>query len=233
MLDLRIVLQCLKGKVTYHGQVDSDVILTERGRHENYDDEYQRETFQNDLEDSLTSAMMLLARAITLRHYARNCPKPRVQDSRSFMEQMLLAKKDEVGVILSNEQNYFLLADDVQMEELKELSVNICMMARIQPANIHSDECPSYDSAFISEVQTPSTSYMNPLLIDNNHEQTYPEQPKIINSTIGDDQINSNIIFDDPNVEVNNGRVDYDKHVHDSYTLEQLARYAYKEAEKQ
>ncbi|GJT28944.1 hypothetical protein Tco_0909219, partial [Tanacetum coccineum] len=35
MPDLRLVLQCLKGKVTYHGQVDSDVILTERGRHEN------------------------------------------------------------------------------------------------------------------------------------------------------------------------------------------------------
>ncbi|GJX98157.1 hypothetical protein Tco_0355176 [Tanacetum coccineum] len=31
-------------------------------------DEYQGDTFQNDLEDPLTSAMMLLARAITLSH---------------------------------------------------------------------------------------------------------------------------------------------------------------------
>ncbi|GJZ89481.1 retrovirus-related pol polyprotein from transposon TNT 1-94 [Tanacetum coccineum] len=35
-------------------------------------------------------------------HYDRNCPKPRVRDSKYFMEQMLLAKKDEARVILSN-----------------------------------------------------------------------------------------------------------------------------------
>ncbi|GKE05401.1 retrovirus-related pol polyprotein from transposon TNT 1-94 [Tanacetum coccineum] len=258
----------------------------------------QREIFQNDPENSLTTAMMLLAQAITqcystptnnqLRsfsntknqtvvqadkvniqsknvgnncriarrsynvqeesaessncyncnekgHYARNCPKPRVRDSKYFMEQMLLAKKDEAGVILSNNQNDFLLADVVQMEELEELSVNICMMAKIQPANIDSNEEPSYYSTFISEVQTPFTSYMNPLFTNSNHEQTYLEQPKIINYTIGDDQINSDIIFDDPNVEVNSGSVEHDKKVHDSHDnkLEQLARNAYKEAEKQ
>ncbi|GJY03132.1 hypothetical protein Tco_0361284 [Tanacetum coccineum] len=167
-------------------------------------------------------------------HYARNYPKPRVLDSKYFMEQMLLAKKDEAGVIQSNEHNDFLLADAVQMKELEELSVNICMMARIQSANIEFDEGSSYDYAFISEVQTPSTSYMNPLFVSN-HEQTYHEQPKIINTTIGDDQINSDIIFDDPNVEVNSGNVKHDKNAHDSHDneLEQLARNAYKEAEKQ
>ncbi|GJU95834.1 integrase, catalytic region, zinc finger, CCHC-type containing protein [Tanacetum coccineum] len=114
-------------------------------------------------------------------HYARNCPKPR----------------------------------------LEELSANICMMARILPANTESDEGPSYDSAFISEVQKPSTSYMNLLFSDSDHEQKYPAQPKIINYTIGDDQINSDIIFDDPNVDVNNGIVEYNKNAHDSYELVQ------------
>ncbi|GKA63336.1 hypothetical protein Tco_0762942 [Tanacetum coccineum] len=116
---------------------------------------------------------------------------------------------------------------------LEELSANICMMDRIQSANIDSDEGSSYDFAFISEVQTSSTSYMNPLFTDSNHEQTYHEQPKIINSTIGDDKINNDIIFDDTNVEVNNRSVEHDKHVHDSYKLENFARNAYKEAEKQ
>ncbi|GJY46510.1 reverse transcriptase domain-containing protein [Tanacetum coccineum] len=115
-------------------------------------------------------------------HYARNFPKPRVQDSKYFMEQILLAKKNEAWVILSKEQNDFLLADTVQMKELEELSSNICMMAIIQLANVNSDEDPSRDSAFISEVQTPSTSYMN-----DDHKQICPEQPKIVNSTIGDD----------------------------------------------
>ncbi|GJY75035.1 retrovirus-related pol polyprotein from transposon TNT 1-94 [Tanacetum coccineum] len=102
-------------------------------------------------------------------HYARNCPKPRVRDSKYFMEQM--------------------------MEEIKELSANICLMARIQPADNTSDAGPSYDSAFISEVQSSSNN--------ENEEQMYPTHTKIINSTIGDDQINSDIIFDLPNGNVN------------------------------
>ncbi|GKC75764.1 retrovirus-related pol polyprotein from transposon TNT 1-94 [Tanacetum coccineum] len=182
-----------------------------------YDDDYQGDAFQNNYEDPITSAMMLLARAITQRfsnptnnhlrtssntrnqaivqadkvniqsknsgndgrntrrsyvqeeiiegsaanvqcyncsekgHYARNCPKPKVQDSKYFMEQMLLAKQDEAGVTLTDEQNDFLVADATRMEEIKELSANICLMARIQPANIDSDAGPSYDSAFLSE----------------------------------------------------------------------------------
>ncbi|GKB73298.1 hypothetical protein Tco_0934710 [Tanacetum coccineum] len=114
----------------------------------------------------------------------------------------------------------------ILMEEIEELSANICMMVRIQQANTNSDEGPSYDSAFISEVQTPSTSFMNPLFSKSYHEQTYHKQPKIINSTNGDDQINSDITFDDPNVEVNDGNVKHDKNANDQRDneLEQLAR---------
>ncbi|GJX35884.1 retrovirus-related pol polyprotein from transposon TNT 1-94 [Tanacetum coccineum] len=84
-------------------------------------------------------------------HYARNCPKPRVRDSKYFMEQMLLAKQDEAGVILTDEQNDFLFAGASRMEEIKELSANICLMARSPPADNTSDAGPSYDYAFISE----------------------------------------------------------------------------------
>ncbi|GJW05902.1 hypothetical protein Tco_1568325 [Tanacetum coccineum] len=79
-------------------------------------------------------------------HYARNYPKPRVRDSKYFMEQMLLAKQDEAGVILTDEQNDFLFADASRMEEIEELSANICLMARIQPADQNSDDEPSYDT---------------------------------------------------------------------------------------
>ncbi|GJY55485.1 retrovirus-related pol polyprotein from transposon TNT 1-94, partial [Tanacetum coccineum] len=183
-----------------------------------YDDDYQGDVVQNNFEDPLTSAMILLARAITqhffnltnnrLRtssnirnqaivqgdrlniqsrnsgndgrnirrsyvqeeiiegtaanvqcyncsekgHYARNFPKSRVRDSKYFMEQMLLAKPDEAGVTLTDEQNDFIFADASRMEEIEELSANICLMARIQPANFDYDAGPSYDSAFLSEV---------------------------------------------------------------------------------
>ncbi|GKC39146.1 retrovirus-related pol polyprotein from transposon TNT 1-94, partial [Tanacetum coccineum] len=166
-------------------------------------------------------------------HYARNYPKPRIKDSKYFMKQMLLAKQDEAGVILTDEQNDFLFADALRMEEIEELSANICLMTRIQPANIDFDAGPSYDSAFLSKVQTPSTSYVNPLFAKDNQEQRYPTQPKIINKSIDDNQIDSNIIFDEPNEDVNSGSVENDNNVQDSYELEQLTRNAYKEAKKQ
>ncbi|GJS22299.1 retrovirus-related pol polyprotein from transposon TNT 1-94 [Tanacetum coccineum] len=54
-------------------------------------------------------------------HYARNCPKPRVRDSKYFMEQMLLAKQDEAGVIPYDETNMNFLFDDAsRMEEIEE-----------------------------------------------------------------------------------------------------------------
>ncbi|GKD62094.1 retrovirus-related pol polyprotein from transposon TNT 1-94, partial [Tanacetum coccineum] len=158
-------------------------------------------------------------------HYARNCPKPRVRDSKYFMEQMLLAKQDEAGVILTDEQNDFLFADASRMEEIEELSANICLMARIQPADQNSDDEPSYESAFVSEVQSSS--------INENDEQMYPTHTKIINSTIDDDQINSNIQFDSVKGNVNSGSVEKDTHVYDQCALETLARNAYAEAAKQ
>ncbi|GJV74346.1 hypothetical protein Tco_1494341 [Tanacetum coccineum] len=203
-----------------------------------YEDEYQQDDVHTNSEDPLTSAMLLLARAITQnfptptnnhlrtssntrnqaiiqgdrvniqsrnsgnaernnrRAYVQeeivegsNAPneignvqrtlRTSVRDSKYFMEQMLLAKRDEAGVILTDEQNDFLLADASRMEEIEELSANICLMARIQPANNTYDVGPSYDSAFISGVQSLSNT--------KNKEQMYPSHTKIINSTIGDD----------------------------------------------
>ncbi|GKB91667.1 hypothetical protein Tco_0963939 [Tanacetum coccineum] len=146
---------------------------------------------------------------------------------------MLLAKLDESGVNLTDEHNDFLFADASRMEEIKELSANICLMDRIQPINIDSDAGLSYDYAFLNEVQTPSTSYVNPLFAKDNQEQKCLKQPKIINNTISGDQIDSNIIFDEPNADVNSGSFEHDNNVQALYALEQLALNAYKEAAKQ
>nr|GEU28843.1 integrase, catalytic region, zinc finger, CCHC-type, peptidase aspartic, catalytic [Tanacetum cinerariifolium] len=63
-------------------------------------------------------------------YYACNYPKPRVRDSKYFMEQMLLAKHDEAGVILTDEQYDFLFGDASRMEEIEKLSSNICLMTK-------------------------------------------------------------------------------------------------------
>ncbi|GJW27811.1 hypothetical protein Tco_0044686 [Tanacetum coccineum] len=54
------------------------------------------------------------------------------------------------AMILLAQHNDFLFADASRMEEIKELSANICLMARIQPANFDSDAGPSYDYAFLN-----------------------------------------------------------------------------------
>ncbi|GJS16535.1 integrase, catalytic region, zinc finger, CCHC-type containing protein [Tanacetum coccineum] len=91
-------------------------------------------------------------------HYARNYPKPKVRDSKYFMEKMLLEKQDEAGVIHTDEQNDFLFAEASRMEEIEEHSANICLIARIQPADHTSDDGPSYETTFISEGNVNSGS---------------------------------------------------------------------------
>ncbi|GJY59502.1 hypothetical protein Tco_0459394 [Tanacetum coccineum] len=210
-----------------------------------YDDEYKKNVVQTNYEDPLTSVMLLLARAITqnFSNLTNNClhtssntrnqaiiqgDRVNIQSRNSGLFELRLQEilqmfnvttMDEAGVILTDEQNDFLFADASRMKEIEELSANICLMAKIQPANTTSDARPSYDSAFVSEVQSSS--------INNNQEPMYPTHTKIINSTIGDDQINSNIIFDEPNGNVNSGSVEDDTHIPDLYELEKLARNAY------
>ncbi|GJR10197.1 hypothetical protein Tco_0792849 [Tanacetum coccineum] len=74
------------------------------------------------------------------------------------MLQIVSAGNDEAGVLLTDEQNDFLFADASRMEEIEELSANICLMARIQPADNTSDAGPSYDYAFISETPNATSS---------------------------------------------------------------------------
>ncbi|GKB32776.1 hypothetical protein Tco_0872177 [Tanacetum coccineum] len=115
------------------------------------------------------------------------------------VEKDIMLGIDEAGLILTDEQNDFLFADASRMEEIEELSANICLMARIQQADNTSDAGPSYESAFIIEVQSSSNN----------------------------DQIDSDIIFDSSNGNVNSGSIEKDTHVPDLCALEQLARNAY------
>ncbi|GJZ10030.1 hypothetical protein Tco_0544789 [Tanacetum coccineum] len=96
---------------------------------------------------------------------------------------------------------------ETQWKEIEELSANICLMAqKFNQLNYHFLMLgPSFDSAFISEVQSSSNT--------ENEEQMYPTHTKIINSTIGDDQIDSDIIFDSPNGNVNSGCIEKDNNV--------------------
>nr|GEW33804.1 hypothetical protein [Tanacetum cinerariifolium] len=156
-------------------------------------------------------------------HYAHECQKSIVRDSKYFIEQMLLAMKDEAGSNLSNEENGFML-DTSYGEELKELTATVMLMARIQPTDENAKTVPSYDVTAVSQVLASSKV----------HEQVCHGKHKTIIQTTVDDQIDSNIIFDDLFVENNGGTSEHDLTAHDEYREIQILAYnVQREAENQ
>ncbi|GKC46417.1 hypothetical protein Tco_1064139 [Tanacetum coccineum] len=104
----------------------------------------------------------------------------------------------------------------------KDIMLGTVQSQGIQPADQNSDDGTSYESEFISEVQSSS--------IDKSNEQMYPAHTKIINSTIDNDQINSNIQFDSVKGNVNSGSIEKAAHVYDLCALETLANMQIEEA---
>ncbi|GJX02759.1 hypothetical protein Tco_0188675 [Tanacetum coccineum] len=113
-----------------------------------YDEEFEQDDVHNHSEDPLASAMLLLAKAITqnfsnptnnrLRASSNTRNQAVVQGDRVNIQSRNsgnVGRNNRAGVILSDEQNDFLFADASRMEEIGELSANICLMARIQPAD--------------------------------------------------------------------------------------------------
>ncbi|GJQ92418.1 hypothetical protein Tco_0003557 [Tanacetum coccineum] len=119
---------------------------------------------------------------------------------------MLLAMKDEAGSNLSNEENDFML-DTSYGEDLEELTPTVMLMARLQPADDNAENVQSYDAKAVSQVHASSKV----------HEQVSHGKRKTIIQTTDDDQIDSNIIFDDLFVENNGGTSKHDSTTHDEY----------------
>ncbi|GJR31954.1 hypothetical protein Tco_1108186 [Tanacetum coccineum] len=129
---------------------------------------------------------------------------------------MLLAMKDEAGSNLKDEENDFMLDNSYRDETLEELTVAVIMMARIQPTNDNAMIEPNYDAKAVSEVN--SSHKMIPTGV---HEHKNHGKRKIVVNTSNDDQIDSNIIFNDPYVENNSGSTEHDSWVPISQTTKE------------
>ncbi|GKF31752.1 retrovirus-related pol polyprotein from transposon TNT 1-94, partial [Tanacetum coccineum] len=147
--------------------------------------------------------------------YTRECPKPRVRDAKYFKEQMLLPLKDKAGAHLDDEENDFMLDNAYGDNTLEDLNAAVIMMARIQPTDDKSDAKLTYDAEFISEVNVAQVDISNGLISKSYHEQHHHEKLKTIIHTSTDDQIDSDIIFDDPCVEDNTRKAEHDTNAHD------------------
>nr|GEW42815.1 hypothetical protein [Tanacetum cinerariifolium] len=148
---------------------------------------------------------------------------------------MLLATKDKAGVHLDEEENDFILDNAYGDNTFDELNAAVIMMARIQPTDDKSDAKPTYDAEFISDVNASQIDMINGLLSKNDHEQRHHEKLETIIHTSADDQIDSDIVFDDPFMDNNSGQAEHDTNSHDQsiYDFETLINNIQVEAEKQ
>nr|GEY04666.1 hypothetical protein [Tanacetum cinerariifolium] len=121
-------------------------------------------------------------------HYARNCPKPKVQDSKYFKEQMLLAKQDEAGVTLTDEQNDFLFADTTRMEEIEELTSPTSGESPATSGHPLPSLPPSKSSPTADVPSTTSLPPHHPISLhsQNHHHITSPSSsPTTVAPTVG------------------------------------------------
>ncbi|GKA95458.1 hypothetical protein Tco_0817496 [Tanacetum coccineum] len=128
---------------------------------------------------------------------------------------MLLATKDEAEVHLDEEENDFMLDNSCGDNALEELNATVIMMVRIQPTDDKSYAEPTYDAELISEVNASQIDMINGLLSKSDHEQRHHEKLETIIHTSGDDQIDSDIIFDDLYVDNNSRQAEHDTNAHD------------------
>ncbi|GKC05593.1 hypothetical protein Tco_0997203 [Tanacetum coccineum] len=109
-------------------------------------------------------------------------------------------------------------------QTMEELTTIVMLTARIQLVDGNAEIVPLYDVKAVSEVNASSKV----------HEQIRYEKRKTIIQTSDDDQIDSNIIFDDLYVENNGGTSDHDSNDHDEYhKIQMLAYDVQREAENQ
>nr|GEZ63374.1 hypothetical protein [Tanacetum cinerariifolium] len=128
---------------------------------------------------------------------------------------MLLATKDEASVHLEEEENNFMLVNAYGDDTLEELNASVIMMACIQPTNDKSNAEPTYDAKSISEVNAFQITMINGLLSKSDHEHRHHEKLETIIHTSADDQIESDIIFDDPYMDNNSGQAEHDTNARD------------------
>ncbi|GJU82732.1 putative ribonuclease H-like domain-containing protein [Tanacetum coccineum] len=90
----------------------------------------------------------------------------------------------------------------------------------------------SYGEETVEELTAVAVSEVN--ASSKAHDQMHHEKRKTIIQTSDDDQIDSNIIFDDPYLENNGGTSDHDSNDHDEYhKIQMLADDVQREAENQ
>nr|GEY26094.1 hypothetical protein [Tanacetum cinerariifolium] len=202
-----------------------------------YEEDYQGELQGDSQKDRLTTAMMLLARAISQKFSTptNNCLRYGGNGNRNAGRQNRnqslnagngLTQNDENNHIVPrtesnlgkanlqcyncNEKSHYVC--DCQKPRVRDakLTAAVIMMARIQLADDDAVTEPNYDAKAVSEVNASHN-----MIPKGVHEHKNYGKRKTVITTFDDDQIDSNIIFDDPYIENNDGSAEHDSNAHD------------------
>ncbi|GJW49629.1 hypothetical protein Tco_0090980 [Tanacetum coccineum] len=179
----------------------------------NYEEDYTGELQGDSQKDKLTTAMIVDIQTKNAGYGGNgNRNAGRQNRNQAFNAGIGNAMKDEAGRNLNDEENAFLLDNSFEDETLKELIVAVIMMARIQPNDDNGVQKLNYNAKAVSEVNTS-----HKMIPKGVHEHKNYGNCKTIINTSDDDQIDSNIIFDDPYVENNGGSDKHNSTAHDQY----------------
>nr|GEV37346.1 retrovirus-related Pol polyprotein from transposon TNT 1-94 [Tanacetum cinerariifolium] len=144
-------------------------------------------------------------------HLARNCTvRPRRRDAAYLQTQLLIAQKEEAGIQLQAEE-FHLMADTTDLDEIEEVNANCLLMANLQQTSTsgtQTDKAPIYDSEISLEVHYYDNCYNNYIINMFTQEDRSTELLDPIFEPHQVQQNNSNVISEVSSMEQGEGIVD-------------------------
>nr|GEW74667.1 hypothetical protein [Tanacetum cinerariifolium] len=187
-----------------------------------HDDDYQGDILASEVKDTLSTAMMLLAHAITQHFLTPTNNRLRTSSNTRNQAYVQVGRVDIQGksssptsvmreaitpeIVQSPEFEMQSFSESRCYDQLEGLNALVIKMAHLQPADNDSDVEPKLILS-VSQIDM-----INGLLVNNDHKHRKHAKLGAIRPTLVDDQLDNNTIFDDPYVEDNSKQT---KHVHD------------------
>nr|GEV39195.1 hypothetical protein [Tanacetum cinerariifolium] len=129
--------------------------------------------------------------------------EPRRRDAAYLQTQLLIAQKEEAEIQLQTEE-FDLMADATDLDEIKEVNANCILMANLQQASTsgtQTDKAPVYDSDGSAEVHNYENCYDNEIFNMFTQEEQYTELLKLIPKQLQVQQNDNNVISEVTSVE--------------------------------
>nr|GFA60277.1 hypothetical protein [Tanacetum cinerariifolium] len=137
-------------------------------------------------------------------HFARNCTvRPRRMDAAYLQTQLLIARKEKVGIKLQAKE-FDLMAAAADLVEIEEVNANCILMANLQQASTsgtQTDIALVYDSEGSAEVHDYENCYDNEIFNMFTQEEQYTELLKPILESHQVPQNDNNVISEVTSVE--------------------------------